>query len=225
MTDFFRFPHTPHLVWLGKGSPRNDKVLSSYEAAALLAHDIIVEEKLDGANIGISLSLDGLLRIQNRGQYLGAPYVGQFSRLTAWLNLHQDSLLTVLKPNLILFGEWCAARHSLDYNYLPDWFFLFDVYDKDERKFWSTLRRNSLADIAGLATVPKLASGKKQLSSLKHLLQVGGSRYRSGAPEGIVIRQENDHWCEARAKLVHEDFTQSITEHWRHRRLVWNSLL
>ncbi|NLZ78249.1 MAG: DNA ligase, partial [Gammaproteobacteria bacterium] len=27
MSDFFRFPHTPHIDWLGEGMPRDDKVL------------------------------------------------------------------------------------------------------------------------------------------------------------------------------------------------------
>ena len=62
MTDFFRFPHTPHLAWLGEGTPRDDKVLSSHEAAALLAGEVVVEEKLDGANVGLSLDPDGGLR-------------------------------------------------------------------------------------------------------------------------------------------------------------------
>ncbi|WP_257945770.1 RNA ligase family protein, partial [Pseudomonas plecoglossicida] len=54
-----------------------------------------------------------------------------------------------------LFGEWCAARHSLDYGTLPDWFLLFDVYDRSTGRFWSTVRRDALAAEAGLATVPR----------------------------------------------------------------------
>ena len=37
MADFFRFPHTPHIAWLGKDSPRDDKVLSTLEGSRLLA--------------------------------------------------------------------------------------------------------------------------------------------------------------------------------------------
>ena len=129
MTDFFRFPHTPHLAWLGEGSPRDDKVMSPSEVAALLAGDVVVEEKLDGANLGLSLAPDGSLRAQNRGQYLTEPHAGQFARLPAWLAQHDKAMRSVLTPNLILFGEWCAARHSLDYAALPDWFLLFDVFD------------------------------------------------------------------------------------------------
>jgi ATP-dependent RNA circularization protein (DNA/RNA ligase family) len=223
-TDFFRFPHTPHLVWLGEGSPRDDKVLSPNEVTTLLAGDVVVEEKLDGANLGLSLAPDGGLRAQNRGQYLAEPHAGQFARLPAWLVQLGDSLHSVLTPNLILFGEWCAARHSLDYTALPDWFLLFDVYDRSAGRFWSSARRNALASGAGLVTVPQVLHGKTTVTALKQLVTTNQSNYREGPLEGLVIRRESAEWCEARAKLVRHDFTQAIDIHWRKRALEWNRL-
>lgn len=222
MTDFFRFPHTPHLAWLGEGTPRDDKVLSPIEAKALLAGEVVVEEKLDGANLGLSLSPEGILRAQNRGQYLADPHAGQFSRLTAWLALHAEDLHAVLEPDLILFGEWCAARHSLDYAALPDWFLLFDVYDRTAGQFWSSARRNALAKQVGLRNVPLVWRGKATLWSLQSLVTATPSRYRHGPLEGVVIRRESALWCEARAKLVLPDFTQAIDHHWRHQPIQWN---
>lgn len=224
MTEFFRFPHTPHLAWLGESSPRDDKVLSPNEVTALLAADVVVEEKLDGANVGLSLAPDGSLRAQNRGQYLAEPHAGQFARLPAWLAQHGEGLRSVLKPNLILFGEWCAARHSLDYAALPDWFLLFDVYDRTTDQFWSVTRRNDLAQAAGLATVPQELQGKTTITALKQLVATKPSQYREGPLEGVVIRRESTEWCEARAKLVRPDFTQAIDTHWRKRALEWNRI-
>lgn len=43
---FFRFPHTPHLAWLGDGEPRDDKVRTREERDALLSHALVVEEKV-----------------------------------------------------------------------------------------------------------------------------------------------------------------------------------
>ena len=225
MADFFRFPHTPHLAWLGEGSPRDDKVMSPNEVTALLAGDVVIEEKLDGANVGLSLAPDGSLRAQNRGQYLAEPHAGQFARLPAWLAQHGEGLRRVLKPNLILFGEWCAARHSLDYAALPDWFLLFDVYDRTADRFWCTPRRNELASSAGLVTVPPVLHGKATVPTLKKLVGDTASRYRAGALEGVVIRRESVDWCEARAKLVRPDFTQTIDTHWRKRALEWNRIV
>lgn len=144
MSDFFRFPHTPHLAWLGKGAPRDDKVLSRAEAEALLAGAVLLEENIDGANLGFSVGGDGMLRVQNRGQYLPRLLTGQFARLNGWMATREQALFDALGESLILFGEWVAAVHSLEYPDLPDYFLAFDVYDRREKKFWSTLRRDAL---------------------------------------------------------------------------------
>src|SRR5262245_43077391 len=121
MSKFFRFPHTPHLAWLGPGTPRDDKVLAANEAAVLLDGEVVVEEKLDGANLGVSVAEDGTLWFQNRGQYLHPPFAGQFQRLGGWIAAHEQALRRDLSPDRIIFGEWCAARHSVAYDRLPDW--------------------------------------------------------------------------------------------------------
>ena len=222
MSEFFRFPHTPHLAWLGEGSPRDDKILAANEAESLLAGEVVVEEKLDGANIGISAGT--VIRVQNRGQYLITPFSGQFTRVSGWLASHEISLQEHLSENLILFGEWCTARHSLDYATLPDWFLGFDVYDRNESHFWSTKRRNALLEKTGLAAVPEVFRGRTDLHQLKNLVFQYPSAFREGPLEGLVIRKENDQWVEARAKVVHPNFTQSITEHWSRGPQHWNRL-
>jgi len=222
--DFFRFPHTPHIAWLGEGSPRDDKVLSPDEVEALLMAEVVVEEKLDGANMGISVDQDSRVRIQNRGQYLAEPFSGQFKKLTAWLKPREDDLLSMLGDNLILFGEWCAARHSVAYARLPDWLLVFDVYDRLAMRFWSTTRRNELAASLGMCVVPELFKGSTTLVDLRTRLMADSSQFRSGTLEGLVIRQESSEWLEVRAKLVRPDFTQSIWEHWRRRAIEWNQL-
>lgn len=228
MNTFFRFPHTPHLAWLGVGKPRDDKVLSTQERAELLCGEVVLEEKLDGANLGFSLGINDELRAQNRGQYLAEPHSGQFARLPAWLAVHGESIGQTLAEQsdrrLMLFGEWCAACHSLDYTRLPDWFLLFDVFEAATGRFWSSNRRDALATRLGLATTPRLGRGRFTLMELTNKLDQWPSQFREGPLEGIVIRREQDQWCDLRAKLVRSDFAQGIGEHWRHRRLAWNRL-
>lgn len=221
-TDFFRFPHTPHLVWLGEGFPRDDKIMSSKEVAAMLKGDVLVEEKLDGANLGLSFTSDGRLLVQNRGQYLNYPFNGQFSKLRQWLDSHESLLSSYIDSTSIVFGEWCAARHSIGYEKLPDWYLMFDVYDRKACKFWSTSRRNKLADKLGLKVVPQISKGKFSLDSIKNLVLKTKSEYSNELVEGVVVRNDSELWCESRAKLVRPDFTQSIEEHWRNRMIEWN---
>jgi ATP-dependent RNA circularization protein (DNA/RNA ligase family) len=224
VSQFFRFPRTPHLAWLGDALPRYDKLLSASEARALLAEDVAVEEKLDGANLGISVGADGKLRAQNRGQYVTPTALGQFKNLTRWMALREPALADALGANLILFGEWCAARHSLHYVNLPDWFVAFDVFDRAVSRFWSTSRRDSLARGLGLSVVPTLLQGTTSLPTLKSLVESTSSQFGGGPVEGIVIRKQSSDWLTTRAKLVRAEFVQEIGEHWRQRPIEWNQL-
>ena len=227
MSSFFRFPHTPHIAWLAAGAPRDDKVLSPEEAQALLADEVVLEEKLDGANLGFSVSPEGQLRAQNRGQYLeglGGALPGQFVRLSPWLAQHEDRLFDALGTDLIAFGEWCAARHSLDYPTLPDWWLLFDVYDRQQGRFWSTARRDAWARDNGLVVVPRLHLGHVTEADLRQAVAGRTSRFRPGPLEGVVVRHEDADWLQARGKLVRPDFTQAIESHWRNRAIEWNQL-
>ncbi len=220
---FFRFPRTPHLAWLGPTSPRDDKVLTPDESRELLAHDVAVEEKVDGANIGLSVDERGGLRAQNRGAFLshdsGHP---QFKSLFRWLDARRDSLIEALHPNLILFGEWCTAVHGIRYTRLPDWFLGFDVYDRRLERFWSVSRRDDLARLVDVVTVPSIAVGRFKLVQLKSMF--GQSKFGDGPAEGLYIRQDEGDHLVARAKLIRPEFAQSIETHWSKRRLERNRL-
>jgi ATP-dependent RNA circularization protein (DNA/RNA ligase family) len=221
---FVRFPRTPHLAWLSAGVPRDDKLLSPSEMRALLSNEVVVEEKLDGANLGISIDDDGELRLQNRGQYLIPPFHGQFARATSWLDHHRYELTAALGEGLILFGEWCAARHSIAYDRLPDWFAAFDIYDRQAERFWSTGRRDAWAERLGIQIVPLIFRGRTALVNLKEMVFTETSRFGAPNLEGVVVRREGREFLEARAKLVCPDFVQSIEEHWRGRPIEWNAI-
>ena len=127
---FFKFPHTPHLLWLGRMPGREDKVFSPEEASAFVEGEITVEEKVDGTNIGFSLDESGVLRVQSRGNYLARSSHPQFQPLWPWIETRRFALIGALRPGLMLFGEWCFALHSVPYKQLPDWFLGFDVDDR-----------------------------------------------------------------------------------------------
>lgn len=222
MTDFFRFPHTPHLAWLGQGEPRDDKVFANTEAHEFLSHDLVLEEKADGGNLGLSVDENLKVLAQNRGQYLTEPFEGQFGQLREWLAPRADDLALALANGLILFGEWCAARHSLDYAALPDWFLAFDVYDRKAGRFWSTFRRDALVQSLGIARVPRIGEGRYSLNALKNDVLARPSAMRDGAMEGVVVRRQDADWTLDRAKLVRPEFVQAIGDHWSRRRIEWN---
>lgn len=220
---FFRFPHTPHLAWLGRAQPRDDKVLSPAEVAGILRDEVLVEEKVDGANVGISVDEEGELRAQNRGSYLEPTSAHpQFKLLFRWLARRRDVLTEALFPDLMLFGEWCWAVHSVRYTRLPDWFLAFDVYDRAQERFWSAARRDELVRSLGLELVPRLDEGHFSLTELRAML--GKSRLSDGPAEGLYVRRDEGDYLADRAKLVRPEFVQAIGDHWSRRAIESNQL-
>ncbi|MDR2981646.1 MAG: RNA ligase family protein [Puniceicoccales bacterium] len=220
--DFFKFPHTPHLAWIGKGTPREDKILSKHEAEDFLSHDIHIEEKVDGANIGISFDKNGQLRVQNRGGYLIKPYQGQFEKLPEWLSFYRYALTETIGDDLILFGEWMAAVHSIEYPKLPDLYIGFDVFQKSTQTFWSKERRDGLLRSIGLPPIQSVAHGRFTVGELIENLSTTESHYRDGAPEGFYFRVEENDMLKTRAKLVRSEFIQAIDVHWAKQGIRWN---
>ncbi|RKI74187.1 DNA ligase [Corallococcus sp. AB049A] len=220
--DFFKFPHTPHLAWLSARPVRHDKVLSPPEAREFLDGEVLIEEKVDGANLGISIGPGGELRAQNRGAYLGPGASPQFQPLWPWLETRRQQLVETLGQHLMLFGEWCFAVHSVHYDALPDWFLAFDVYDKRAGRFWSALRRDALVASLGLAAVPIVARAHLTADDVVNLL--GPSRLTHAPMEGLYLRRDEGDFLLARAKIVRPEFVQAIEEHWSSRPMERNAL-
>jgi ATP-dependent RNA circularization protein (DNA/RNA ligase family) len=219
--EFHKFPHTPHLLWLGAGSPRDDKLLAPAEAAAFLGNEVVVEEKVDGANLGLSIGQDGRIRAQSRGNYL-APGRGhaQWNPLWPWLAERQGFLKDGLGDGLVLYGEWCYARHTVPYDALPDWFLAFDIFEISSGRFWSVDRRNTWLALRGLVRVPEIRRGPVAANQVSRLLSY--SAVGRVPMEGIYLRREKEGWLEARAKVVSTAFKQQIEEHWTRRPVVPN---
>ena len=167
--DFFKFPSTPHLTLLGNVDIRGDKVMSESERDEFLQHELIVEEKVDGANLGFSIDSEGNIRAHNRGAYLHLPGSGQWKKLEEWLSPRTDVLFENLRDRHILFGEWCYARHSFFYDRLPDWFLGFDIYDKQSGRFLSSERRDVFFKKICIVQVPMIARGYFNLMELRIL--------------------------------------------------------
>jgi ATP-dependent RNA circularization protein (DNA/RNA ligase family) len=210
--DFFKFPSTPHLATLAGVNIRGDKVLSESERDEFLQHNLVIEEKVDGANLGISFDSEGNIRAQNRGAYLDLPGLGQWKKLGEWLTPRLDTLFEYLTDHFILFGEWCYAQHSVFYNRLPDWFLGFDVYDKRVGRFLAWKRRDTLLKKMSIAQVPMLALGNFTYSEVQTFLST--SKLGDQPAEGVYLRHDQNGWLQQRAKLVRPAFIQSMEQHW-----------
>jgi len=220
--DFFKFPSTPHIISLSGSNIREDKVFSKEEREEFLQHVLVIEEKIDGANLGISINVDGKIQVQNRGGYLNLPAPGQWKKLGDWLIPRTEVLFDHLSDKFILFGEWCYARHSVFYDRLPDWFLGFDIYDKQIGRFLSSNRRDNFFRKMSIAQVPFLAHRHLQYTEIQKLLTI--SKFGNQPAEGLYFRFEQDDWLRQRAKLVRSEFIQDTDKHWSNSALYPNRL-
>lgn len=212
LSDFFKYPSTPYLALLEDVSVRDDKLMSESERNEFLQHELVIEEKVDGANLGISFDSEGNIRAQNRGNYLHLPASGQWKSLAGWLAPRTETFFDLISDRYILFGEWCYAQHSVKYDRLPDWFLGFDVYDKQTGNFLAISRRDELFREVQVENVPFIARGHFTLSEIKSFL--AKSNFGSQPAEGVYIRYESGDWIVKRAKLVCPSFIQEIEQHW-----------
>jgi len=221
-SGFVKFPSTPHLAVLEGVSVRQDKVFSKSEQDVFLSNKIVVEEKIDGANLGISFDSDGNIKAQNRGSYLSLPSSGQWKPLEKWLEERVEYLFDRLTDQHILFGEWCYATHSVNYGQLPDWFVGFDIFDLSSHRFLNHESRNKFFSQMGIHPVPLVASGKFSLPEAKELLSK--SCFGVEPAEGLYFRIDSGDWLGGRAKIVRAHFLQAVKIHWTRQPLRFNRL-
>lgn len=172
--ELFKFPRTRHLFDAGgSGVSRDDLLMDKGEENSYYtphrggrgargntaAEPVVVaiEEKVDGANLGISIGRDLQLQVQNRSHYVNSTTHKQFSTLDSWLAEHSASLYSVLEPGRhVLFGEWLYAKHSIHYTKLPGYFMAFDVYDREVEQFYSWRERNRRLQDSGIPVVRQI---------------------------------------------------------------------
>jgi hypothetical protein len=238
MRDLLKFPRTPHIE--GSRLQPGDEDLEYVPFGTLAARQLVVTEKVDGANAGISFDAGGRMRLQSRGHFLtGGPRERQFDLFKTWAACHQARLFEALGSRHILYGEWLYAKHTVFYDALPHYFLAFDLFDTKTMCFLSTERRHSILDGLPLVTIPTLHTGPvRTLAQLQAL--IGPSTFKSATwrdhlreladssgldaatvlrdtdpsnlMEGVYLKVEEDGQVVARAKFVRTSFQTAIDQ-------------
>lgn len=166
-----KYPRTPHLE--GSRLQPGDEDLSQVPFAQIRGRRVIVEEKLDGANAGLSFDAEGALRLQSRGHYLtGGAREKHFSLFKTWASCHQERLRARLGDRYVIYGEWLYGRHTVYYDALPHYFLEFDVLDREREVFLSTEARRELLEGLPIASAPVLWEGAPEsLDQLRGLVR------------------------------------------------------
>src|SRR6266478_5400188 len=208
--DFIKYPRTPHLF--GSKGTDDDKHLGREESEAFISDpSLIVEEKLDGTNVGIHFTRSGRMVLQCRGHEITEGMHPQDDLFKQWNSVKRPVLEAALGSQLILYGEWLYAKHSVHYRKLPHYFFEFDIYDKDAEQFLDLDTRLRMLEGTGLRTVPIVHRGLAAVDQMQSL--IGPSAFDSAFEnpvthktdnlmEGLYCRTEAGDRVTGRAKLV-----------------------
>lgn len=188
-----KYPRTPHLEGSGLQADDDPAVALDRELRARADVTWFVEEKVDGANAGLSFDGAGTLHLQSRGHFLDIDARGgrekHFNDLKTFARMHEAAFLGRLEDRYVVYGEWMGAVHTQFYDRLPSLFLEFDVYDRDADRFLSTPERDRLLAGLPLPAVPVLSAGPFP-SRAEREAMIGPSLYRS------------DEWREAIARSV-----------------------
>ncbi|KAH8155225.1 uncharacterized protein LAJ45_00234 [Morchella importuna] len=210
-----KFVRTRHLLDLGSAT-RDDLVLDSSDLEGRFQKMVIVEEKVDGANIGFSLDATGKILVQNRSHYISSSDQAQFSKIDWWLEKYGPKLYRVLardevlKERYVLFGEWMAATHSIAYTKLPGFFLAFDLLDRLTGSFVGRDTLVGLLKNSGISIVPEIYRGILEGREMLLGFLERESLFAPGTKvEGVVVRWQNGE----RGKVVRENFVAG-SEHW-----------
>jgi len=240
--QLYKYPRTPHVE--GSRFQPGDDGLDCAPFANLQGKRIVVEEKLDGANAGVSFSQSGRLLLQSRGHFLdGGARERQFALFKTWATTHQRRLWELLADRYVLYGEWLYAKHTIFYDALPHYFFEFDLLDTETGEFLSTDRRRGMLQGSPVVSAPVLWRGPaesiERLKSLvtRSLYKTGGWRDRlreeaqsrgqdvelvrrqtdsSDLSEGLYIKVEVEGRVVERYKFVRASFLQAVSESGSH---------
>lgn len=242
MTDLIKYPRTRHIS--GSRRQPGDEDMTDEPFATLRDRHIVVEEKIDGANSGISFDSNDELQLQSRGHFLtGGPREKHFALFKTWASTHRSRLHELLGQRYIVFGEWVLAKHTIFYDTLPHYFLEFDVFDRESQSFLSTARRRRFFEDSPITSVPVLHEGRIE-SEVALRRMVGPSLYKSAGwlpalsdaareanvdpaqahretdhsidSEGLYLKVEEGDEVTGRFKFVRESFLTSVVDSGSH---------
>ena len=207
-TKRYKYPRTPHLSF-SPGVGEDDIKLNSSEIFA--DRHVIVTEKLDGENTTLYPDYIHARSLDSRHH----P-----SR--AWVKALQASIAGDIPSGWRICGENLYARHSIAYNELKSYFYMFSIWN-EENYCLSWQETQEWAALLGLKLPQVFYQGiwnEEKISSLAKHLDLNKC-------EGYVVRSaEQFHFHDFpsnMAKWVRSHHVQT-EDHWMYQEVIPNKL-
>lgn len=172
-----------------------------------------VQEKLDGANMGVSWTSGPIIR--NRNNILKKGYIKketpakiQFRSSWNWLHAHNIDIQKISKSlmtPITIYGEWLYAKHSIFYDKLPDLFIAYDIYIPEDDEWLSPDKFESEISGTNISYIKPIKTTFNDISEVVKMSELP-SQYRNGIREGIVIKLSDGKKVTNSFKIVNKFF-------------------
>lgn len=187
---------------LGKGDYHIHEGLSNIcQVRARDKHDIIiVQEKLDGSNVGVAKK-DGRILALGRSGYLAQSSKFEMHQLFAYWVRRNEDRFRFLEEGQRLVGEWLAYAHGTIYDLPHEPFVAFDLMKNHVRSTYLEFMRL----VSGRFVVPRLLHYGSPVSSEWIMRRIDLCRSFHGAQEpieGAIWRVERMGKVDFLAKYV-----------------------
>lgn len=210
MTKLLKYPRSFHLPW-SRGYTDDDKVARNVNH--FIGKEVVVTEKLDGE--GTTLYRD----------YMHARSIHSANHPSRhWVKTFHANFAYRIPKDWRLCGENVYAKHSIYYQGLTSYFYLFSIWN-EENICLSWDETVAFAAELGIETVPVLYRGIFDEEQIKRTFT--GKSFFEGEQEGYVIRNTSSfHYEDFRynlGKFVRPQHVQT-SEHWLQEEIIPNKL-
>lgn len=202
MSEYVKYPRTPHLPWSRPTS--DDKKL--VDDSQFIGKEVIVTLKMDGENT--SMYADKI-----HARSVDSANVSHFTRdfvKGIWGNVKHDL------AGLRICGENMWAEHTIKYDDLESFFYVFSIWDHDKNWCYNWDETTAMAEVLDLAVVPVIYRGTYDRPRVEWVFKQYADKH-----EGYVVRTRNGflykNFSKHVAKYVRPAFSQKLHEstvHW-----------
>jgi len=185
----------------GSKMDKTDNLLSHFrqKIATLSVRDdkdrVIVQEKIDGSNVGV-VKIDNVLYPITRSGLLAANSIyEQHWRFSNWVFENADRFYEILNNGERICGEWLMQAHGTRYELKHEPFVVFDIIEfNEERNTYSELKEKAQKYNF---TLPHCIHNENKSLSLIDGLNLLGKYGKHGViepdeSEGLIYRIETD---------------------------------
>jgi hypothetical protein len=210
LLDFVKYPRTPHLPWSEKATD-DDKKLNGIEH--FIGKRVIGSVKMDGENTSM---------YPNKIHARSINSDNHPSR--DWVKGMWSTIAYQIPAGWRICGENMYALHTIPYNNLTTYFYVFSIWDGNRCLPWD--ETVEWCNLLGLIHVPVVYDGIFDETKIKALYN---PLYDGNPMEGYVIRladeYQYDDFEKSIAKFVSNNFKIVEGKHWMSGKVIPNKLI